>query len=163
MPKTTFTVTDPNGKTHKRTSENRTYTHAVIARPSYECAIKHLDNKRAEQNTRSNFEYHLGFANGTSRWLTKNTWETEQQHQERAAREIARSVEELNGSKTADEYVAMVRKQHLDRIEEARAKGFYDTFTCVGWCGRLDLAHKLASTTSGNDYYTDVRIAPVNA
>jgi hypothetical protein len=145
MAKNIFTVTDRNGTIHKRTSESRTYTHAVVARPSYEAAISRLDNKALEKINRNNFAYHMAYVNGTSQWLERDCWESEQQHQKRTAREIARSVDALEGCKTADEYVAMVRRFALDRIEGAHAIGFYDTFQCVGWCGRLDLAHKLAS------------------
>lgn len=156
----TFTAIDPNGKTHTRTSKTRTYTHTVVGLPSSTKATLAAMSPEARKMHRSNFKYHMAFVDGTSQWLRRNTFETEVQYLERAAMEIERSAVELDGCETAQDYVNMKIVQAHRGIREAMARGYYDTYQNLGWCGRADLAAKL-KTTSENRGWVNVTILQI--
>ena len=157
---TTFTAIDPAGKTHTRTSKTRTYTHTVVGLPSSTKATLAAMSPEARKMHRSNFKYHMAFVDGTSQWLRRNTFETEVQYLERAAMEIERSAVELDGCDNAEDYVNMKIVQSHRGIREAMARGYYDTYQNLGWCGRADLAAKL-KTTSENRGWVNVTILQI--
>lgn len=157
---TTFTAIDPNGKTHTRTSKTRTYTHTVVGLPSSTKATLAAMSPETRAHHRSNFKYHMAFVDGTSQWLRRNTFETEVQYLERAAMEIERSAVELDGCDNAGDYVNMKIVQAHRGIREAMARGYYDTYQNLGWCGRADLAAKL-KTTSENRGWVNVTILQI--
>ena len=157
---TTFTAIDPAGKTHTRTSKTRTYTHTVVGLPSSTKATLAAMSPETRAYHRSNFKYHMAFVDGTSQWLRRNTFETEVQYLERAAMEIERSAVELDGCDNAEDYVNMKIVQAHRGIREAMARGYYDTYQNLGWCGRADLAAKL-KTTSENRGWVNVTILQI--
>lgn len=145
---TKFIATDRNGKVHRRNSVNRTYTHMVVSRPMIrEFAIHTHD--------RDNFWYHMAFLDGTSKWLERKPWETDEQYQTRAKYEVERSERALDGARTFEDHVKNMRARH----EAWAASVRFDDFSAEGWCGRLDLAQKLASSLSGSR--AEVVILPV--
>lgn len=156
MPSTTFLATDPNGVVHKRTSQNRQYTHTVVARPSKAWAINVVTSKEMHRNHISNFSHYSSYLDGTSRFLERRTWQSERQHQESVARDLERAREALQGDMDVNTYIARKDREALDAIEQNDKVGFYNAYSNLGWCGSLNLAHKLASKQKG--YWVDVTI-----
>lgn len=147
-----FTAVDPNGTVHTRNSKTRTYTHTVVALPSSLASTMAAMSTAARKMHRSNFKYHMAFVDGTSQWLQRNTFETEVQYLERSAMEIERSAVELEGCDNAEDYVNMKIVQAYRGIREAMARGYYDTYQNLGWCGRADLAAKLKATSEARSW-----------
>lgn len=154
---TKFTAVDPAGLTHTRNSKDRTYTHTVVALPSSVRYTLAAMSPEMRKTHRHNFVYHLNIANGTSKWLERGLWETEVSHLTRTQQEIARSKNALQGCQTAQEYENMMVDAALARIKKGMADGYYATYRNLGWCGRLDLAQKL-KTTSENKGWVSVTI-----
>lgn len=152
-----FTAIDPAGLTHTRNSKDRTYTHTVVALPSSVRYTLAAMSPEMRKNHRSDFKYHAAFADGTSKWLERKVWETELQYLTRTQQEIARSKNALQGCETAQEYENMMVDADLAKIREGMANGYYATYQNLGWCGRLDLAQKL-KTTSENKGWIGVTI-----
>jgi hypothetical protein len=152
-----FTAVDPAGLTHTRNSKDRTYTHTVVALPSSVQRTLAATSPAMRKTHRSNFVYHLNMANGTSKWLERTLWETEVSHITRTKQEIAKAQNALRGCQTAQEYENMMVDADLARIKKAMTDGFYATYQNIGWCGRLDLAQKL-KTTSENKGWVGVTI-----
>lgn len=152
MAKTKHFVIDPAGVKHTRTSESRKYSHTVVYQDSYEHAKLMAVAKDWEKTDRSNFAYYLSHVNGTSVYLAKKTWETDEQHAARVAREVADAETRLNGCRDVESYLAMEQAQRLAAVEEKQAKGGFDRWCNAGWCGRIDLAHKLADKWTGPAY-----------
>ena len=156
----TFTAIDPNGKTHTRTSKTRTYTHTVVGLPSSTKATLAAMSPEARKLHRSNFKYRMAFVDGTSTWLARNTYETEVQYLKRTQRDKERSAVELEGCDNAEDYVNMKIVQDHRGIRDAMARGYYDTYQNLGWCGRADLAAKL-KTTSENRGWVNVTVLQI--
>ncbi len=154
---TKFTAIDPAGKTHTRTSKERIYTHTVVALPSAPRAVLNVTSKEARAMHRQNFAYYREMADGTSRFLERKSWETEAQQAERKANGIENGIKALDGCTNAQEFENMMVSRELARIQKQREEGYYDTYHNMGWCGRLDLAQKL-KTTSENRNWIEVTI-----
>ena len=145
---TKFIATDRNGKVHRRTSANRMYTHMVVSRPMIrEFAIHPHD--------RDNFWYFMAFIDGTSKWLERKPWEDEEKHKARCEVEVQRAREALGDARTFEDHVKNMKARH----EAWAASVKVDDFSAEGWCGRLDLAQRLASSLSGRR--AEVVILPV--
>jgi hypothetical protein len=138
-----FTAIDPAGLTHTRNSKDRTYTHTVVGLPSSVKRTLAATSQVMRKLHRDNFLYHLNMANGTSKWLGRNSWETEVQYLTRNQQEIARSKDALRGCQNAQEYEAMLVDTDLLAIKREMECGYYATYQNLGWCGRHDLAQKL--------------------
>jgi hypothetical protein len=151
------TATDRTGTVHTRNSANRVYTHTVVARPCYKSALEVAVSPGHQDE--SNFAYYAAYLDGTSRFLVKPAYRSEEAHAEQCEKDIARAREKIGEAKTVAEYVAMKRQARLAAVEEARVAGGYEIFGNLGWCGRLDLAQKLAAGAS--PYWTEVTILPV--
>lgn len=137
MAKTTYTAIDPNGAVHTRKSD-RIYTHTVVARWSKERALQRAKSSASITQDGKNWDYETAIANGT-----KVTWVN---FPEQQAEHKARCIASLAG-RSRDQYVA----DHLaKRIADVEAAD-YVVFRNIGWCGRLDLAHKLAAQSEGVD------------
>lgn len=138
MPKTTFTATDPNGFEHKRTSDRRSYTHTVVYRRSEKDYVEQaIANHRLNVSTG---EWLLAcVANGKHASLMgfKHYAEDEARH----AADVVDSVEKLGGAKNAVEYADKLVTEHVAELK----KRDWNTYWNAGWCGRRDLAEKLAA------------------
>ena len=110
-----------------------------------------LDSAEARKLHRSNFKYHMAFVDGTSEWLRRNTFETEHAYLERSQKEIAHAAAELDGRETAQDYENMKIVQADRGIREAMARGYYNTYQNLGWCGRADsiVCYTTVSCTHG--------------
>jgi hypothetical protein len=149
-----YFVIDANGKKHTRNSR-RIYTHAVLYRDSKEAALRLLDRK--DNLLASNFWYHHAFVDGSSKWLDRQSWETQQAYSMRVNKEVARSKEALRGCKTPEEWGEMLRADAIARINAHD----YNQWHVEGWCGRHDLAVSLAHKTNCKERVAETIILPV--
>lgn len=162
MAKTIFTATDAAGTVHKRTSENRTYTHTVVALPSYEFDM--AQNDKDWEVDAKNFGYYVQIATGHDPHPTRNyradypeKWTAEeiaagQAHADAEnAKRIQDAADRVTGH-TRETYVAAQRAERAAKVNARKAKGYYGEWVNLGWCGRPDLAQKLAGQAQGGRY-----------
>ena len=147
----------PNGNKVTRTSKTRVYSHVVVARPSYAHALASAEAAGASKTVASNFKYHCAYLDGTSEFLVRKSWQSDEQHAKQAAYDIDRATKALAGCETLEAYRAMIRANALARVADLKAKGYYDTFTAQGWASRLDLAQKAAQAVY-TPQYEDIHI-----
>lgn len=152
-----FTAIDPNGTVHTRNSKERTYTHTVVGRYSATQHVLYAKSLAARKAHRSNFDYYLGFVDGTSQFLIRRSYETEESHLERTQKKILSAETHLEGIRDRNEWVEMRVQRDLENIQTRRKNGYYEVYHNLGWCGSLRLAQKL-KTTSENRKWADVTI-----
>jgi hypothetical protein len=144
------TATDRNGKTHTRNSAGRVYTHCVAVRPSYESHLK--DANAAWALDKSNYGYYRAYLDGTSEFLVKPSYRSEEDHAADCANNIAKAQKALDGCDSLEAYREKNRKARVEAVEGQKARGYYDAFKCYGWNGSRALAEKLASTLRGGTW-----------
>lgn len=164
MPRTIFTFTDPAGQPHQRTSESRTYSHAVISQRRYTSHLRDARNQ-SERLHRSNFDYYqrvvntgIGNSYVSSRLGSRDLTVTV------TADDYSRAMSALRGKPgmSFEDYLLLVTTEAIAEVERLREKtGFFTEWVCHGYCGRPDLAQKLASKTEANDYWQSIQIVPV--
>lgn len=161
MAKSVFTAVDPQGVEHKRTSENRVYTHTVVVKYGQAYAARKLVAARQHviQQAPEDYAFHQSMADGT--------WYTVQHPQfidQKNDAEAARHADEIAGL-TVEGYIAKrlkeVEAEHVTKLES----GEYDRYWNAGWCSRHDLAQKLAGgnfhhTPENRAFIEDVQILP---
>jgi hypothetical protein len=152
MTKNVHTFTDPNGTVHTRKSENRVYTHAVIARRSKARAVAFIMADDWAAREAHNFGYYTAMVAGTHK-NAKYTlaFEKPEKREARRSQEVEFHKSILADAVDAEAFVAMVRKRALAQVEANAKKGVYTDYTVIGWNGRLDLAQKLASSNAARD------------
>ncbi len=163
MPSTSYFAIDPCGVTHTRTSATRLYTHTVVALPSAQNAILSAKSPGMRAHHKRNFSYYADKVRGTSRWLQRNSWESEEKHNARVLAESEAAEAELDGCDTADQYADMLIAATLARIADATRAGHFEAYQNMGWCGRADLAAKLAAKTQGQAYYVAASVRVLDA
>ena len=151
--KNTLTAIDPAGVKHKRTTE-RTYTHVVVARLCRKHAMDVAQTKWAHFD--SNFWHHQAFIDGTSKWLERSSWETDESHARRVKSDVERAKEANRGCSTPDALWEIVKAEQVAAANAAD----YSKWHVLGWCGRLDLAERLARGAA-NGRWAEVVILPV--
>lgn len=152
MTKTTYTATDPNGVVHTRKSE-RTYVATVVYQLDREAYYTNARSERTRYLHKRNGQYNLDcIANG--KHLSHMGFKHYASDAERQARDVADSKERLAGATTADEYADMRVAEELARLDATDWTIWHN----AGWCGRMDLAVKLAAK-----FCTPTRILPVSA
>jgi hypothetical protein len=133
-----YFVIDGNGKKHTRNT-HRVYTHVVLYRLSKEATIR-LANVRPHW-LRENFWYHHAFLDGSSKWLERAPHEKDDaQFKRRVEQDIERARYFLRGCATPDELWNLNLADALSAIEKID----FTAWDVEGWCGRHDLAVKLA-------------------
>lgn len=157
--KNIFIAIDPAGVEHKRNASGsgRQYTHTVVAQRSIDADIAYAEGRSWEKTERSNYAYYLKIAEGNDPY-PRQTYRSaergdtpEQIAEERAAvdaenaKSIADAQARLGGINSAEEYIAAQRIDMLLKIAKNRDEGVYERWNNMGWCGRLDLAQKLAA------------------
>lgn len=170
MPKIKYFAIDPNGVTHTRTSD-RIYSHAVVAKHSYDRALAMANDKGWARTDRSNFDYYCQIAAGNHPYAKKHWDEVAYAAHKKTvewiadynarmdaanAEDLANAIERTQGH-TAESYCEAKRLERVASVEAKKADGYYDRFFCEGWCGRADLAHKLAAKCKNA---VDVTILP---
>ena len=157
---TTFLATDPAGNTHKRTSQSRTYAATVVVREGTATAERKFEAAEPDHQKRDadDFAFFLQMStlDGVKQWHKKGGWTHASEADMQA--DVARYSERLEGCATAAEYVALQAAERRAAFEKAKAAGAYERWLNAGWCGRSDLALKLAAQQKG---YDEVRILPV--
>lgn len=134
------------GLTFTRTSANRTYTHAVLVQEDLA-----EDRKRCERYARDAFrrdrDYYQQLANGVNELHAKYP---SQYPPEAIAEEISHAQAWLAKGESghADEALAWFDARQAAKPTKTLADG-RTYFVCAGWCGREDLARKLASSAGG--------------
>lgn len=124
MAKSIFLATATDGTEFKRTSDNRVYTHTVISKRNFNRDLD--DAGKIKATDADNFAYYTRRAADSSQ-------------------DTANALEQLAGAKTVTEYQFAKRDARVAAVLAARDAGAYDVWHNAGWCGRLDLAQKLAA------------------
>jgi hypothetical protein len=150
------TATDRNGKTHTRNSARGVYTHCVVARRSYENALAHA-NRPAELE-KSNYSFHRAYLDGTSVFLVKPSYRSDEAHAAYCADQVAKAQKALEGCDTFADYAEKCRKAYVASVEGQKARGYYDELVTLGWNGSRTLAEKGSSSARRNPYYAEVMI-----
>lgn len=118
----------------KRTSKDRTYTHAIVVIPSREYHRKAAYDYVADATDKSNFNYYLSIAEGRSKFTHSQD-------------EVIKASIKVDGG--FDAYVERIRQGKIANFEK-------QTFEpgVVAWAGRVDLAEKAARQYRGprNEY-----------
>ena len=134
---------DPAGKVHTRNSASRIYTHTVVAHRNYQ---RELAEAQKAYNGRSHFDWYSKRAKGQ---IDRNQWENDEQYAAKVADAQAEAIKKLNGTTTLADYEAMLIAQQIAQVEKNKAAGAYEEWLNMGWCGRRDLAVKLAGSCDG--------------
>lgn len=158
MAKTTYIVTAPNGSVFTRKSE-RVYTHAVLVQPCYEEQVKSADT--VWEVDKSNFRYSQKIVESNGTLHARQVYREEQRAEvERAnAERLEKSRAEVETFKTADAYAADCRARRVAAINERKKAGGFDVWIVEGFCGRPDLAAKLAAKV--HHHYHNAKIVAV--
>jgi len=150
---TKYFAIDADGGRHTRSTE-RTYTHTVVSKGGYEVALASARHKAWKATDISNYNHDAEIAAGRDRYPYKAYLRDDMSPAERQAEldrvevanaaRVARAKLNVDG-RTVDQYVAIQLEQRIKRVEERKAKGEFEQWVSVGWCGRYDLAMKLAA------------------
>ena len=162
---------DPSGDVHTRSSKaGRVYTHTVVTRPSYEWALMAAKSKDWAKTDRRNLEYYDTIAQGRDPYPRQcyrqnhpEKWTPEQIEEERIAVEAEnrKRVEDAIAhvaNRTVAQYLADKQAERIARVEGLKAKGYYNDWQNAGWCGRPDLAQKLAQAEKAKKHVAEVAI-----
>lgn len=173
MPKTKFTATDPAGVIHTRTTE-RTYEYTVVTLPCYEGDVAFYASESWDKSEAKNFRYYRQIAAGNdpyparqwrddpARFTAEEIAESLAHAEAENAKRLADAIEKVAGHADAASYCAGQRAKRLAAVEQRKAEGYYQIWQNAGWCGRLDLASKLAQKCSGSRTAA-VQILPADA
>lgn len=155
MAKIKYFATDADGNVHTRSSA-RGYTHTVVAKYSLEglLAESRKHTKSYREHNIADHAYHTREA-VSPKYSTPYRGETPEQlarriqfDKDKAARWLAE-----NGT-DAEAYADRMEAASIAQCYSRAAKPFRN----VGWCGRLDLAEKLAAQYRNDPRYRDVTI-----
>lgn len=142
-----FYAIDELGNAHTRSSKNRTYTHAVVIKLGRAYADRKLARDLADtaKQAPKDYQFYLDVIDGS--WFTKRGWAIDTKDQ------ISYQVK--LGGRSVEQFTAARLQEVRDEHAEAVARGVFDTWGCLGWCGRFDLAQKVAAS-GGAAGYKDV-------
>lgn len=139
----TYTA-ETQGFTFTRKS-HRTYTHAVLVQESKR-ADREACERSARQSWHMNLAYHQACAEGRNPTAARFL---DQYPPARLEADRVAAQEWLDMGEAG--HVAAALARHDARAAEVKTLDDGDTyFTCAGWCGRLDLAGKLAGSHVGS-------------
>jgi len=147
---TNYIAIDSLGAKHTRTT-NRTYTHTVVVMESYEDAVaqahaSHAANLKGAY--KKDFDYRVAIATGNDPYPTRKWVDgIESVDAECQALRVADAKEAVDGG--FDAYVARNLASKLQYVEGRKARGWFSKWLNLGWCGRADLAQKLAAKYTG--------------
>jgi hypothetical protein len=157
MPQTIYTATDAAGAVHKRSTKCRTYTHMVVYLPSYEFDLSQAAKQYAYDG--DNWEFHCQMVTwGGIFEGRRESWHTD----EKIAADLALSTERAGEFASRAEAMAGQAQKRVAFVMERQANGYFAAWQSLGWCGRHDLAVKLASQATG-PRFAKVAILPVTA
>lgn len=137
MAKTKYFVIDPNGVKHTR-STSRIYSHAVLYQRTKEDYLATIPAWKATE--KKNGQYYLDcIANGYHKNLMHFPHYVDDKA--RQAADVQEAIERLDGCATAEEFAERLAERMRAKAEATD----WNEWFCDGWCGRLDLAQKLAA------------------
>lgn len=154
MPATKYLAIDSLGAEHVRSSQ-RVYTHTVVVMWDYDAAINHATtyhaSKEALARHTSAFDYEVSIATGNDPHPEYDYVQIDGKWQRvyndataaRQAIRAAKSSAEIEGG--LEGFRARRLAKDLASIESRKERGDFSTWGSVGFCGRLDLAQKLAA------------------
>lgn len=168
MTKHIYTAIDIDGIEHKRTStsrgEGKPYSHTVVVKGGYERAMAGATGDWHPKQDARNYAYYVAISEGNdpharltvykslARGDTQEAIDAEIAYNDR---ENTRRFEEAKaevGNHTVQSYIAAQLAERIAHVEARKAAGEFDTWHNAGWCGRLDLAQKLAATKAALGY-----------
>lgn len=139
MAKTHYFAIDAAGREHTRSSDRRTYTHAVAYQCSKEEALVSAQSEQNRKQHEKNAQYYLDcIANG--KHLSLMGFEHYRNDASRQAADVREAREKMQGFETAKAYA---EKLIADEVASIEARD-WSIWHIEGWCGRADLAGKLA-------------------
>lgn len=168
MAKTRYSATDANGTVHTR-STDRTYTHTVVAQLNRAELMERALSKAWAKSDGDNYDYAVECAAGTHRHVTHVTdragYHVSYTDEQVAGFQEAQRAENAKRIASAKLIVAISREEHIaaeqaKRVASVEATDF-EAFHNLGWCGRRDLAVKLAAKTG--EYYRNIMILEATA
>lgn len=147
------------GFSFTRTSAGRTYTHVVLVRGSA-AAQRASCEAEARSCWSRNLKNRMATAAGTSETVTGYSWMSperrERHHAEDGLKYQAEAAAELAAGEEG--MVAYWLARHEKRVAGRKVAADGDTYyTAAGWCGRPDLAAKLAASSGGFAVACEVR------
>ena len=146
---TTFTAIDPAGVTHKRTSKGRTYSHTVVYKEGQAYADRRVSAIEATRvsTEKSYTRLESTAANNPEPGRHSSVW----------AHDTAFAIGYLAEHPSREVYVAKQVAHAQEQFNDMIAAKRYLAYSNAGWCGRLELAQRLAASLSGRGY-EDIRI-----
>lgn len=130
MPKKTkYFAIDATGQRHERTTA-RTYSHMVVVLHNLEKNRKNAASKEAKASHGRNYDYHAREAGPNPQF--SNTPSQLEEH---------RRIADMG----RDHYIEICVLAEIERINKSGEGEYADQWRDFGWCGRLDLAKKLAA------------------
>lgn len=134
------TTSDGTNTVFRRKSANRTYTHTVVFQRSKDAAIAYAKSAGNRSHHASTGKYLLDcVADGHHANLMR--FEHYAKDTARQAKDVAEAKARLAGITTVAAYVDRRITENLADIAKVNWSAWYN----AGWCGRLDLAQKLAA------------------
>jgi len=134
----------------KRTTENRTYSHAYVMQYSETKARDAAYGYVATKQDRKTYDW---YADKVARGVGARAWPDSEYLADvlLTEKDITEAREQIEGG--FDGYVARLRQNHIDHFERNLAKGGFSPFV-GGWASRPDLAEKAARQfeTRGCDF-----------
>lgn len=162
MAKTTFTAIDPAGKPHTRKTD-RVYTHTVVVRQSNELAeaayARYEPGRRKLDAENYVFDKKLSTVEGLRAWYVRKGFDPNAKWVN-LPEEAAKHAKALRGCATAEAFVELKAAERRAAFEAEKAAGHFERYLNAGWCGRPDLALKLAAKQQG---FAEVRVLEAKA
>lgn len=144
MPKTYYEAIDPAGRVHKRSTDRRTYTHTVVFLPSYTADMARADKDYPVDGDNHDFHVKMVQWGGVYKG-ERRPWHTDEQ----IAADLAKYQALAAEYPSREAAIAGKRAERVAFVNARKDAGYYAIYQNAGWCGRLDLAQKLAAKTPG--------------
>jgi hypothetical protein len=139
------------GFTFTRNSAGRAYTHVVVVRQSVAADRLHAE-RSARTSWSRNLDWHKDCAAGTAEAVAGYDWESAEKRAERAASADAQKIKARAVAMLdlGEEGYVAEQLARFDARDQGKLAADGDTYyTSAGWCGRPDLAAKLAASSGG--------------
>jgi hypothetical protein len=143
MAKATKFTAIHDGHAFKRSSQNRIYTHTVIVGVNISVARDEA-KLSASASYEMNLKWHQSWLDGTCEYLVKASYDTQERHDADVKQHIETATRVVNGGLEGAiaESLARFDNEMSNSLISTDGTMFYYN---AGWCGREDLAIKLAS------------------
>lgn len=151
-----YTAVAPDGTILKRTTQRRVYTHMVAVLPNYTHAMNVAMIVRNQD--RENFVYWERLVR-MDEFAAYDTAETRQTVIDRVTVYMRAKNDWVPDA--AQMYADDQACDRLARVNKANAQGYYDTYGTMSWCGRRELAEKVAARERQNPCYTEAKVIKV--